>query len=115
MAAPFVWFDNLGTAPDATADFLRSMFDWKPQTAGPRTFLGQEGAEMPFALTADSFAETNGWVPYVQVTDLEAETTRARDLGAQVLAENIKGPAGIATFLKDPGGATNAIWVGDAA
>lgn len=110
MSAPFVWFDNAGSNRNATADFLTALFGWKPQDVAPRVFLSEDGQDMPFALTCDTFEGISGWVPYVEVQDLDTETKKAADLGGQVIAEAVKGPAGMASFVKDPGGSVIALW-----
>ncbi|MBO9467135.1 Glyoxalase-like domain protein [Pelagimonas phthalicica] len=114
MTSPFVWFDNIGPARGKTTDFLAQTFGWTTQDIGPMTFL-TNGGEMPFAATCDAMEGVSGWVPYIEVQDLSAETQKARDNGADILAEALEGPAGTATFLRDPGGAVLAIWKRNAA
>lgn len=110
MSSPFVWFDNIGSARPATATFLSDTFGWAPNDIGPMTLLTPEGAQMPFAATADAMDGVSGWVPYVEVDDLAAGVEKARANGATIIAENLQGPAGVATFIRDPGGAALAIW-----
>ena len=74
------------------------------------TFLSAEESSMPFAATCDEFEGMKGWVPYIEVDDLEASTARAIDNGASLVVANVEGPAGTATFIRDPGGAPLAIW-----
>ncbi|MEZ5778094.1 MAG: hypothetical protein R3E44_07005 [Paracoccaceae bacterium] len=47
----------------------------------------------------------SGWVPYVEVDDLPAAAKNARNHGAEIIAENLKGPTGDASFTRDTGGA----------
>lgn len=93
MTSPFVWFDNIGPARGKTTDFLAQNFGWAAQDIGPMTFL-TNGGEMPFAATCDAIEGVSGWVPYIEVQDLSAETQKARDNGADILAEALEGPAG---------------------
>jgi predicted enzyme related to lactoylglutathione lyase len=109
VPAPFVWFDNIGASRNETAAFLAKTFGWIPSDAGQMTFLAT-GDEMPFSAAYDATDGVAGWVPYVEVDDLDAEVARARANGASVVAENLQGPAGVATFIRDPGGAPLAIW-----
>ncbi len=109
MATPFVWFDNIGSRRDETTDFLARTFGWSVNDIGAMTFLTQ-GDGMPFSATCDAMDGVDGWVPYVEVDDLESEVAKARRNGADIIAENVQGPAGIATFVRDPGGAPLAIW-----
>jgi len=112
MAAPFVWFDNIGPDRTRTTDFLTRTFGWTDKDIGPMTFLtdGASPDGLPFSATCDAMAGVRGWVPYIEVDDLEAETKAAKANGATVIAENQKGPAGTASFITDPGGAPLALW-----
>jgi predicted enzyme related to lactoylglutathione lyase len=49
-------------------------------------------------------------VPYLEVDDLPATVKNARNHGAEIIAENLKGPAGDASFIRDPGGSPLALW-----
>ena len=109
MPSPFVWFDNIGTKRDETTDFLGKTFGWSANDIGPMTFLTDEG-ELPFAATCDSMEGVSGWVPYIEVEDLELAVANAVTNGAKVIAENLIGPAGTATFMQDPGDAPLALW-----
>lgn len=110
MPSPFVWFDNLGAKRAETTDFLNKAFGWAPMDIGPMTFLTAAGQEKPFAATADAMESVSGWVPYLEVDDLAEAVENARSHGAEIIAENLDGPAGVATFIRDPGGAPLALW-----
>lgn len=110
MPNPFVWFDNAGSAKDETATFLAKMFGWNTQEAGPNVVLSEDGQDMPFGLTGDGIDGVTGWVPYVEVDDLNAATAKAEGAGGTVIAADVAGPAGTATFVKDPGNAVIALW-----
>ncbi|MBX2805390.1 MAG: hypothetical protein KTR19_05425 [Hyphomicrobiales bacterium] len=110
MPSPFVWFDNIGENRSETADFLERAFGWVPNDIGPMTFLTAKGQDKPFAATADAMEGVSGWVPYLEVDDLLAAVENARKNGAEIIAENLKGPAGDASFIRDPGGAPMALW-----
>lgn len=109
MAHPFVWFDNVGSDRSRTTEFLSQTFGWTDQDVGPMTFLF-DGAEAPFAATCDAMDGITGWVPYIEVDRLDDAVAQARTHGATVIAENLEGPAGVATFIRDPGGAPLALW-----
>ena len=110
MPTPFVWFDNIGGNRPATTDFLKNAFGWAPADIGPMTFLTAEGQDKPFSATCDAMDGVSGWVPYLEVDDLPAAVENARQHGAEVIAENLKGPAGDASFIRDPGGSPMALW-----
>ena len=108
MATPFVWFDNIGSDRSKTTAFLSKTFTWAPNDIGAMTFLSNDET-MPFAATCDAMEGISGWVPYVEVDLLDEAVSTAKANGAEVVAENMKGPAGVATFIKDPGGAPLAL------
>lgn len=109
MEAAFVWFDNFGQDRDRATDFLSETFGWNTNNIGPMTFLAK-GEGKPFAATCDAMNGISGWVPYVEVEDLAAAVIRAKRNGAKIIAEDLQGPAGVATFITDPGGAPIALW-----
>jgi predicted enzyme related to lactoylglutathione lyase len=49
-------------------------------------------------------------VPFVQVEDVDGATRRATKLGASVVKARTRGPAGEYAIIRDPGGATFALW-----
>lgn len=109
MTAPFAWFDNVGSDRSKTTQFLSKTFGWASNDIGPMTFLSA-GEEVPFAATCDAMDGISGWVPYIEVCSLDEVVNAAKENGAEVVAENMNGPAGVATFVKDPGGAPLALW-----
>ena len=108
MAAPFVWFDNIGSDRSGTTDFLAKTFGWTPNDIGPMTMLAN--GDGPFAATADIMEGLSDWVPYIEVEDLGDATKKAIGNGTTVMAADLQGPAGVATFVRDPGGSTLALW-----
>lgn len=110
MSSQFVWFDNLSANRAATADFMHSAFGWAPKDIGSMVFLTAEGEQLPFAAVCDEMGGLTGWVPYLEVEDLAVAVANARGHGAEIIAENLKGPAGDASFIRDPGGSPMALW-----
>ena len=51
------------------------------------------------------------WLPYVGVDDIKASTAKAKSLGAEVIVDvrEVMGH-GHMSILRDPGGATIALW-----
>lgn len=109
MPQPFVWFDNIGPNRDQTTDFLSKTFGWAANNIGQMTFL-TNGEGTPFAAACEAMDRVTGWVPYIEVDDLPEAVVNARANGAALIAENMQGPAGVATFITDPGGAPIALW-----
>jgi predicted enzyme related to lactoylglutathione lyase len=65
----------------------------------------------PFAgLAKKDGGAATGWIPYVQVDDVDGATDTAVKLGATVLSAKTRGPAGEYSVVRDPGGAALALW-----
>ncbi len=109
MSSPFVWFDVIGNDRSATAQFLANTFGWQQNDIGSMT-MQIDGDNGPFAGVCEAMESVSGWVPYVEVEDLGSEARKAESNGADILAENLSGPAGTATFIRDPGGSVMALW-----
>ena len=111
MSEAFVWFHNDSAEPTRTREFYDQLLGWKP-SEGPGGMTMFAGARGPFAsLDAGRDART-GWVPYVEVDDVDAATKRALGLGATLVAAKRRGPAGdVEGVLGDTGDAV----VGDGA
>ncbi|MCR9136445.1 MAG: hypothetical protein NXI27_10655 [Alphaproteobacteria bacterium] len=109
MASPFVWFDVIGSDRSATSRFLADTFGWQQNNIGSMT-LQADGDHGPFAGICDAMDNVSGWIPYVEVDDLVDEARKAQSNGAVILAEQLDGPAGTATFIRDPGGSVMALW-----
>ncbi|HWL85267.1 MAG TPA: VOC family protein [Polyangiaceae bacterium] len=109
MSNEFAWFHNSSEKPSESVAFYEKLLGWK-SAAGPpgMSMLTREGA--PFAAVMPKKGKVSGWVPYVQVDDVAAATNRAVKLGAELLEDPTRGPAGIYSIVRDPGGATVALW-----
>jgi predicted enzyme related to lactoylglutathione lyase len=109
MSEPFVWFDNNSDSPDESKSFYEKLLGWKPDEGpgGMTMFAGENG---PFAGLALRGTAGPGWLPYVQVDDVDAATKKAVKLGATVLDPKKRGPAGEFSVVRDPGGAAIALW-----
>ena len=109
MSQAFVWFHNGSEKPADAAAFYEKLFGWKPADGPPgMTMLAREAG--PFAAVMPKKGDARGWVPYVQVDDVAAATKRAVQLGAELLEDQTRGPAGTYSVVRDPGGATVALW-----
>ena len=109
MANVFVWFHNGSEKPADSVKFYEKLLGWKPAEGPPgmTMFTGDAG---PFAGVGAKEGRVSGWIPYVQVDDVDAATKRAVKLGAEVLKELTRGPAGEYSIVRDPGGASIALW-----
>ncbi len=50
------------------------------------------------------------WLPYIEVDEISATTTRATELGASVLLSPREGPAGWRSIVTGPAGGEIAFW-----
>lgn len=112
MSSPFVWFHHNGQKSKDTKKFFESLFAWKA-SEGPAGMTMLAVEESPFAAVGSKqgrYGDRDEWVPFVAVDDVEAATKRAVSLGAMLLREKSRGPAGEFTVIRDPGGAALALW-----
>jgi predicted enzyme related to lactoylglutathione lyase len=109
MSTAFVWFHNGSEKPADSVAFYEKLLGWKGEAGPPgMTMLSRDGG--PFAAVMPRKGRVDGWVPYVQVDDVAAATKRAAKLGAEVLEDQTRGPAGTYSVVRDPGGALVALW-----
>jgi predicted enzyme related to lactoylglutathione lyase len=109
MASVFVWFHNGSENPSGSVKFYEKLLGWK-SADGPEGMTMFTGDAGPFAGVAAKEGKVSGWIPYVQVDDVDSATQRAVKLGAEVLKERTRGPAGEYSIVRDPGGASIALW-----
>lgn len=111
MSQGFVWFHNGTEKQQDAIAFYGGLLGWKETDAPPgmRFFAGEQG---PFAAVGEQEGGVSGWVPYVQVDNVDDATARAETLGATVLQAKTAGPAGQYTIVRDPGGAAIGLWQG---
>lgn len=109
MSSGFVWFHNSSDKPADSRKFYESLFGWTASD-GPGGLTMLAGAAGPFAGLSKKDAGQAGWVPYVQVDDVEEATSSAVKLGASLVHAKARGPAGEYTVVRDPGGAAVALW-----
>ncbi len=109
MTNTFVWFHNHNEKPADSTKFYEKLLSWKPAEGPPGMTMLAAGSA-PFAGLGALDGVTAGWVPFVQVDDVDAATKRAAKLGATVVKERTRGPAGEFAIVRDPGGAAFALW-----
>ncbi len=109
MSKAFVWFHNSSKKPEESVSFYEKLLGWQPAAEGPPGMTMFGGESGPFAAVGTKEGSV-GWIPYVQVDDVDAATTKATKLGATVLEAKTRGPAGEFSVVRDPGGAAFALW-----
>jgi predicted enzyme related to lactoylglutathione lyase len=105
---PFVWFHHHSESPADTRTFYEKLLGWQ-SSDGPGGMTIFAESKGPFAAVSEKDGAA-GWLPYVQVDDVDVATEKARSLGATVVRERTRGPAGDFTIVRDPGGASVALW-----
>jgi predicted enzyme related to lactoylglutathione lyase len=114
MANPFVHIELETTDLGKAQKFYASLFDWKLEPSpGPTEYLmiRAEGGPGGGMMKSPMPNGPSLWVPYVSVSDLEASTRRAKELGGKVLKENNEVPGmGWFSIVLDPTGAMFALW-----
>jgi len=108
----FVWDELLVADADAVQGFYEQVFGWTTTDAGPeyggyRIFQQGEARVAGLMGFPDAPAQ---WRPYIGVTDVDATTEKAKELGANVLLEPTDVPmVGRLAVLSDPQGASFGI------
>jgi len=105
----FVWFHNSSDKPAESSAFYEKLLGWRASD-GPGGLTMLAGESGPFAGVAPKDGGSAGWIPYVQVDDVDAATEQARRLGATIVSPKTRGPAGEFSVVRDPGGAAVALW-----
>ncbi len=102
MAAPFVFFDVRTTDVTASRRFFTELLGWQLNDKllvteqgpwGGLTELGPEDSRQP------------QWLPYAQVSDVDAAAAKAVELGGTIVRERTDLPVGSLVVVTDPGGA----------
>jgi uncharacterized protein len=110
----FCWID-LGTTDVAGAKgFYGGLFGWEfedlPADEGTYTMCRLRGRDVA-GIHEHTEDQGTGWSSNISVDDLDRATSRARELGASVLAEPFDVPGAGRTFvLQDPSGAVVSLW-----
>jgi predicted enzyme related to lactoylglutathione lyase len=108
MSSPFVWFHHNGQKSKGAKGFYESVFAWK-SSGGPAGMTMLAADAGPFAAIGskeDRYGDREEWIPFVAVA-----TKRAVSLGATLLREKGRGPAGEFSVVRDPGGAALALLI----
>lgn len=104
MPNPVVHFE-IGCRDRAkTAEFYRSLFDWKIDTAGPAGTI-DAGGGIPGHITALGHEPQHYTMFYVEVEDVKAALAKAESLGGKTLVPPITIPgSGTFAWFSDPEG-----------
>ena len=112
MSSPFVWFHHNGKKVNETKSFLESLLN-VGASDGPDGMTMLATGDGPFAALGgkgDRYGDRDEWIPFVAVDDVDAATKRAVGLGAALVRDKRRGPAGEFSIVRDPGGAALGLW-----
>lgn len=111
MSSPFVWFHHNGERAAESKSFLEKLLGFQ-SSPGPGGMTMLTTSDGPFAALGgkDRYGDRDEWIPFVAVEDVDAAASRAVALGATLVREKSRGPAGEFTVVRDPGGAALALW-----
>lgn len=116
MANPFVHIELQTTDQQKAKDFYGKLFDWKLQDEpvpnfGTYTMIGVGEGTGGGMVAATMKGAPSSWIPYVDVSDIESSTKKAKQLGAKILVEVVAvADMGRMTIFTDPTGATIGLW-----
>ena len=110
----FCWIDLGTTDVEGAKAFYGGLLGWEfedlPAQEGSYTMCRLRGRDVA-GIHRHAEEEGTGWNSNVSVSDLDRATARARELGAEVLAEPFDVPgAGRTAVLRDPAGAVVSLW-----
>ena len=115
MANPFVHIELNTTDPAKAKTFYGKLFNWQlsemPMNEGTYTLInvgeGTGGGIMKHPMPG----QPSIWIPYVEVSDLKAQTEKARTLGGTIIKEMVEVPErGTFSIVLDPTGAAVGLW-----
>jgi uncharacterized protein len=118
MSNPFVHVELTTTDPGKAKSFYGKLFDWQledmpmPGGTGATYTMIKVGEGTGGGLLKHPMAgEPSMWVPYVQVDDVKAATSKAKSLGATVV-KDVTEVSGMGSFsiVGDPTGAPLGLW-----
>ncbi len=116
MANPFVHVELTTHDLPRAKQFYTALFGWQlqdmPMGDGKSyTIINVSDGTGGGMMTAPDPGIPPHWLPYVAVENLAVSTTRAKELGATMIMENIPvQDFGRFTIFKDPTGALIAMW-----
>jgi predicted enzyme related to lactoylglutathione lyase len=117
VANPFVHVElNTPDTENAKA-FYSKLFDWKlsdvPNPAAPTgTYtMVDVGQGTGGGIMKQVAGGPSGWLAYVGVEDIQASTSKAKSLGAEVMKDVTEVPGmGWLSFIRDPTGSVLGLW-----
>jgi predicted enzyme related to lactoylglutathione lyase len=102
---------HTGDLPEARRLYAE-LCGWRPEWVETRagSYLSLELGSAFGGGIVECGTRRASWLPYVEVSDIEDATGRARDLGASILVEPREGPVGWRSVVVTPFGGELAFW-----
>ena len=116
MANPFVHIELDTSNHTKAKEFYGRLLQWdlKDMDMGPMgtyTTIGVGEGTGGGMMQHPMAGAPSLWIPYILVDDLAATTAKAKDLGAQIIKENVPvSSMGTFSIITDPTGATFGLW-----
>jgi hypothetical protein len=114
MAHPFVHCELNATDVAAAKTFYGALFGWELKDevmpTGAYTMIGVGDGTGGGIMKQMIPGAPSSWVPYVLVSDIEADTKRAESLGATLMVPVTDIGMGKLSILTDPTGAPVGLW-----
>lgn len=116
MANPFVHIELNTSDHHKAKEFYGRLFQWDLSDLdmgehGTYTLIGVGQGTGGGMMQHPMKGAASQWVPYVDVPDLAAATKKAKELGAQILQENVPvQDMGSFSLISDPTGAVLGLW-----
>jgi predicted enzyme related to lactoylglutathione lyase len=113
------WTELATRDTEAAKKFYTSLFGWKEKTStgGGMAYTEFSASDTPFAGMMEMNAQMvamhvpPNWLPYFQVTDVDATANKAKELGASLAVPPLDIPnTGRFSVIQDPHGAAFAIY-----
>lgn len=117
----FCWMELMTTDTSKAKDFYTKLLGWNTEEmdmgeCGTYTIfkIRDQGLGGMMKISTEMGPIPPHWLAYVAVDDVDASTTQARELGAEVLSPPMDIPAvGRFSVVKDPTGAAIALFQGN--
>jgi predicted enzyme related to lactoylglutathione lyase len=116
MANPFVHIELQTSDLKKAKDFYGKLFDWKLEDTpmpeiGTYTMIGVGDGTGGGMMTNPMKGAPSMWIPYVDVSDIESSTKKAKALGANILLDVTPvADMGRMSVFADPTGAAIGLW-----
>ena len=117
MANPFVHVELNTADPQKAKSFYGKLFQWQledvpnPAAPGGNYKMVKVGTGTGGGIMKQVPGGPSGWIPYVEVDDIDAATERAKTLGAKIM-KGVTEVVGMGwfSFIQDPTGALLGLW-----